>query len=992
MSWADDPELVATFRAEVDERLASLLRRACCSSRRTRRRGSSSPASSATPTPSRARPACWGSTASSTSRTAPRTCSARSRTAGSRVRKDLVDLLLAAADGISPRRCPAPTPGRGRRPDGRRRRPRPGRRRRGPGRRPAARPRPTPRTATTPTSPAGRAGDSIRVPTRRVHDLLDVVGEAELDVPAASSSTGRDAGRASPPSSQRWADARCASRWPATADPTLLDAAARPGRRSATSSAAAGRELLGSRSRTPRAGWRASGTAPWDWRWCRCAGSSPRFPAARPRGRARPTRQGRRARARAARTSSSTRGCSTGRRRARAPRHQRRRPRLRDRRRTRVAPASRRGHRHGSRPGPPARTVVIEVADDGARRRRGRPARRRGRARAAARPTRPSAASRCCTLLFTAGFCTRDEVTETSGRGVGLDVVRTRRRGPRRHHRGAHRGAAPARRSRSRCPSRSASCAASSRGSATSATPLPVTGVVETLSLRDAPIHHVAGAPVDRPRTAPRAPGRPGRRRGRARRPRPAGRGRGPPRRRRRAAGLGRRRARGRAGARREGPRRLPRPAAHASPARRSTATAAWSCSSTSASSPCGSWPGRHRRGRPTTAAAAPPATAAATPSRPARRRPSDRARGRGLRRRARAAARDPRGRRLRRRDRRGRPGRRRAGCAATPVDLVLSDVEMPGMDGFTLTRTHPPTRGWEDVPVVIMTSRGDEADQRAGLDAGASAYLLKSEFDQAELIDTVRRLRRALTVHPPRDLRDPRPPDAHRADRRRQPHAAPHRVHGPRAGRPQRRPRRGRRGGRAGAPSAASPTCHPRRADAAALRLRRRSPDQGRLADRGHPGHPAHLAGRRLGPLLGRADRRRPLPHQGLRGARARRGGRRGPRPRRRGPRRPAAAAARTRSSWATTRCWRGSPSCWTASSSRPRSRPRSPRSPPTCTASRRPSPRVLGVLGRIVDYDLAAVLHARRPADLPHRGARVVPAAVQRVLRRHRRRGHAR
>jgi chemotaxis protein histidine kinase CheA len=75
------------------------------------------------------------------------------------------------------------------------------------------------------------------------------------------------------------------------------------------------------------------------------------------------------------------------------------------------------------------------------------------------------------------------------------------------------------------------------------------------------------------------------------------------------------------------------------------------------------------------------------------------------------------------------------------PVDLVLSDVEMPGMDGFTLTRTIRRTRGWESVPVVIMTSRGDEADRRAGLDAGASAYLLKSEFDQAELVDTVRRL-----------------------------------------------------------------------------------------------------------------------------------------------------------------------------------------------------------------------------------------------------------
>ena len=81
------------------------------------------------------------------------------------------------------------------------------------------------------------------------------------------------------------------------------------------------------------------------------------------------------------------------------------------------------------------------------------------------------------------------------------------------------------------------------------------------------------------------------------------------------------------------------------------------------------------------------------------------------------------------------------ARLAGVPVDLVLSDVEMPGMDGFTLTREIRRTRGWEDVPVVIMTSRGDQADQRAGLDAGASAYLLKSEFDQAELIDTVRRL-----------------------------------------------------------------------------------------------------------------------------------------------------------------------------------------------------------------------------------------------------------
>jgi CheY-like chemotaxis protein len=75
------------------------------------------------------------------------------------------------------------------------------------------------------------------------------------------------------------------------------------------------------------------------------------------------------------------------------------------------------------------------------------------------------------------------------------------------------------------------------------------------------------------------------------------------------------------------------------------------------------------------------------------------------------------------------------------PADLVLSDVEMPGMDGFTLTRTIRRTRGWEQVPVIIMTSRGAEEDQKAGLDAGASAYLLKTEFDQTQLVETVRRL-----------------------------------------------------------------------------------------------------------------------------------------------------------------------------------------------------------------------------------------------------------
>jgi chemotaxis protein histidine kinase CheA len=75
------------------------------------------------------------------------------------------------------------------------------------------------------------------------------------------------------------------------------------------------------------------------------------------------------------------------------------------------------------------------------------------------------------------------------------------------------------------------------------------------------------------------------------------------------------------------------------------------------------------------------------------------------------------------------------------PADLVLSDVEMPGMDGFTLTRTVRRTKGWENVPVVLMTSCQTDEDQRKGLEAGASAYLFKQEFDQTSLVETVRRL-----------------------------------------------------------------------------------------------------------------------------------------------------------------------------------------------------------------------------------------------------------
>jgi two-component system chemotaxis sensor kinase CheA len=76
-----------------------------------------------------------------------------------------------------------------------------------------------------------------------------------------------------------------------------------------------------------------------------------------------------------------------------------------------------------------------------------------------------------------------------------------------------------------------------------------------------------------------------------------------------------------------------------------------------------------------------------------------------------------------------------------TEVDIVLTDVEMPNMDGFALTeeiRSRPALTG---LPVVILTSRSSDEDRRRGLEAGADAYVVKSAFDQVGLIDAVERL-----------------------------------------------------------------------------------------------------------------------------------------------------------------------------------------------------------------------------------------------------------
>lgn len=73
--------------------------------------------------------------------------------------------------------------------------------------------------------------------------------------------------------------------------------------------------------------------------------------------------------------------------------------------------------------------------------------------------------------------------------------------------------------------------------------------------------------------------------------------------------------------------------------------------------------------------------------------------------------------------------------------DLVISDVLMPRMDGFELTARLKKDKDHRDIPVIIVTTRESDADKRRGLDAGADAYLLKSEFTSDILLDTIERL-----------------------------------------------------------------------------------------------------------------------------------------------------------------------------------------------------------------------------------------------------------
>jgi two-component system chemotaxis sensor kinase CheA len=72
---------------------------------------------------------------------------------------------------------------------------------------------------------------------------------------------------------------------------------------------------------------------------------------------------------------------------------------------------------------------------------------------------------------------------------------------------------------------------------------------------------------------------------------------------------------------------------------------------------------------------------------------------------------------------------------------VVISDVEMPKLDGFGLTSKIRADKEFSDMPVILVTSLSKREHREKGIDVGANAYIVKSSFDQTNLLDIIERL-----------------------------------------------------------------------------------------------------------------------------------------------------------------------------------------------------------------------------------------------------------
>ncbi|MBD2036851.1 hybrid sensor histidine kinase/response regulator [Leptolyngbya sp. FACHB-321] len=73
--------------------------------------------------------------------------------------------------------------------------------------------------------------------------------------------------------------------------------------------------------------------------------------------------------------------------------------------------------------------------------------------------------------------------------------------------------------------------------------------------------------------------------------------------------------------------------------------------------------------------------------------------------------------------------------------DAIVSDVQMPNLDGLTLTAKVRQHKEYNELPIILVTSLASDEDKRRGAEAGANAYIPKGSFDQTVLIETLKRL-----------------------------------------------------------------------------------------------------------------------------------------------------------------------------------------------------------------------------------------------------------
>ena len=72
---------------------------------------------------------------------------------------------------------------------------------------------------------------------------------------------------------------------------------------------------------------------------------------------------------------------------------------------------------------------------------------------------------------------------------------------------------------------------------------------------------------------------------------------------------------------------------------------------------------------------------------------------------------------------------------------VILLDVVMPERNGFQVCRELKGHAEFNSIPVILVTSLDSRADKERGIEVGADAYLIKSNFDQANLLDTIAQL-----------------------------------------------------------------------------------------------------------------------------------------------------------------------------------------------------------------------------------------------------------